>query len=217
MKVATNDSMMAILNKHLGSKLDELKDEPKEQAIAQNNTKSRDDSVSLENSKKVDAQVFSINAQNSNEAIGLLQTAKKTIGKMEGYKENLEWIAQIKNDGSLGESETKELTNEAGRMASEIRSMFDNASFMGKKVFGTTVSIDFGAQKVNFDLNAPKIPQNISEENVASMYQESGKTLNLINGAISDIVGSLNTAQSKFDNGGHDFSAFQKDVFKNMF
>lgn len=216
MKVS-NDSMMAILNKHLGSKIDELKDEPQKQQVAQNSSNTRNDSLTLENSKKIDAQVFTINAKNSNEAIGLLQTAKKTIGKMEGYKENLEWIAQIKKDGSLSDTETKELTNEAGRMASDIKSLFDNASFMGKKVFGTNVSIDFGAQKVNFDLNAPKIPQDITQENVSSMYEESKKSLNLINGAISDIVNSLGSAQSKFGNEGHDFNTFQKDAFKNMF
>jgi len=213
MTIGNNESMMAIFSKHIG-KVEGLESEPTN-TVEERTTRS--DSVLLKDSKKIEAEAFSVNAKNSNEAIGMLQSAKKSLNKVAGYKENMEWVAQIKEDPNISQKDKRELLSNAEGMAAEIKSLLDNTTFMGKKVFGSTMNIDFGREQVNLEIKAPSVPQNITQESVKGMFDEGENMLKNINGAIKDIVDFVGSAQKRFDVAGHDFNSFQKDSFKNMF
>lgn len=211
MIINANESMMAILNKHIGKSA--------EAQIPQesNRYEVRDDTFEVKNSKKMEVEAFVVNAKNGNEAIGVLQSAKKSLNKVLGYRENMEWVAQIKDDSTISQKDKRELVSSAENMAAEVKSLLDNTTFMGKKVFGTTMSIDFGAQKVDFEIKAPNVPKEMNQKSIESMFDQSSSMVEGINGAIKDIVGLVSSAQSRFDNGMHDFSKFEKDSFKKMF
>lgn len=211
MIINTDESVISIFNRHLG-KIAEV-----EKARVSNSYEVRDDTLELKNVKKMEIRAFVVNAKNGNEAIGVLQSAKKTLNKVLGYKENMEQIVKIKEDLTLPQKERRELLSSAENMAAEIKSMLDNATFMGKKIFGTTMSMDFGAKRVDFEIKAPIVPKDINQKNIKSMFEESRTMVDRLNGAIKDIVDLIGSAQSRFDNGAHDFSSFQKDSFKKMF
>ena len=211
MTINANESMMAIFNKHIGKSVEA------ETLPESNRYEVRDDTFEVKNSKKMEAEAFVVNAKNGNEAIGVLQSAKKSLNKVLGYKENMEWVAQIKEDSNISQKDKRELVSSAENMAAEVKSLLDNTTFMGKKVFGTTMSIDFGAQKVDFEIKAPNVPKEMSQKSIESMFSDSSSMIDGINGAIKDIVSLVSSAQSRFDNGTHDFNTFQKDSFKKMF
>jgi flagellin-like hook-associated protein FlgL len=213
MQVNANESMMAIFNKHLGGLAPK---EATEKPINENKP-AKDDSAVFGNSKKIEAQAFSINAQNSNEAIGLLQSAKKTLGKVMNYQENMEWVAKIQQDPNISDAEKRDITAEGKSMASEMQSLLDNASFMGKKVFGSSIEIPAGSRSIEFKVDAPNLPQNLDGESIENIFKEASHSMSQIQGAIVDITNSVSQASQSFGGGGHDFGTFSKDAFKNMF
>ncbi|MFP4332698.1 MAG: flagellar FLiS export co-chaperone [Campylobacterales bacterium] len=213
MQVNANESMMAIFNKHLGGLA------PKEatEKPAQESKATKNDSAVFGNSKKIEAQAFSINAQNSNEAIGLLQSAKKTLGKVMNFQENMEWVAKIQQDPNISDQEKRDITAEGRNMASEMQSLLDNASFMGKKVFGSSIEIPVGSRSIEFKVEAPNLPQNLNSESIEKIFDEASSSIGQIQGAIVDITNSVSQAQQQFGGASQDFGSFSKDAFKNMF
>ncbi|MFW6308113.1 MAG: hypothetical protein ACOC08_05670, partial [Campylobacterales bacterium] len=149
--------------------------------------------------------------------IGLLQSAKKTLGKVMNFQENMEWVAKIQQDPNISDQEKRDITAEGRNMASEMQSLLDNASFMGKKVFGSSIEIPVGSRSIEFKVEAPNLPQNLNSESIEKIFDEASSSIGQIQGAIVDITNSVSQAQQQFGGASQDFGSFSKDAFKNMF